>query len=248
MRGATSRGRGSRGRNSFQRTPQNSVQGPPCITCWGCRGPHYQQDYPEFRTGNNRREGKEPMGGAGSHHRIYAAVDNQRVEHQYAMVETSSMINKVKVKTLFNYGATDSFISLVALDKCGLAAYEHNEFKQVDMASGIKQAIGPSVDQCQVNLRVFMTKLKAYVIALGRQGCKLYLVKTVSDQKGPSLDQHPVLVEVKDVLPEELPGLAPIREIDFTIDLKPGAEPISKTPYRMITPNICELQMQLKEL
>lgn len=37
----TSGGRGSRGRNSFQRTPQNLVQGPPCITCWGCGGPHY---------------------------------------------------------------------------------------------------------------------------------------------------------------------------------------------------------------
>ena len=76
----------------------------------------------------------------------------------------------------------------------------------------------------------------------------MYLVKTVSDQKGPSLDQHPVLAEFKDVFPEELPGLPPIREIDFTIDLKPGAEPISKTPYRMTTPELCELQMQLKEL
>ena len=38
------------------------------------------------------------MGRAGSHHRIYAVVDNQQVEHQFAMVETSAMINKVKVK------------------------------------------------------------------------------------------------------------------------------------------------------
>jgi len=35
------------------------------------------------------------------------------------------------------------------------------------MAYGIKQAVGPSVDQCQVNLKVCMTKLKAYVTALG---------------------------------------------------------------------------------
>ena len=35
------------------------------------------------------------------------------------------------------------------------------------MASGIKQAVGPSVDQCQVNLGVCMTKLKAYVTELG---------------------------------------------------------------------------------
>jgi len=83
------------------------------------------------------------------------------------VVETSGMINKVKVKTLFDFGATDSFISPVALEKFGLAAQEHNDFKQVKMAFGIKQAIGPNVDQCQENLRVCMTKLKAYVIALG---------------------------------------------------------------------------------
>jgi len=89
-----------------------------------------------------------------------------------------------------------------------------------------------------------MMKIKHFL----RQGCKLYLFKTVCDHKGPSLHEHPVLAEFKDGFPEELPGLPPIREIDFIIDLKLGAEPISKTPYRMTTPEICELQMQLKEL
>jgi hypothetical protein len=35
---------------------------------------------------------------------------------------------------------------------------------------------------------------------------------------------------------------------DFTIELKLGAKPISKTLYRMTAPELCELQMQLKEL
>jgi hypothetical protein len=38
------------------------------------------------------------------------------------------------------------------------------------------------------------------------------------------------------------------RELDFTIEIKLGAEPISKNPYRMTAPELCELQMQLKEL
>jgi hypothetical protein len=46
----------------------------------------------------------------------------------------------------------------------------------------------------------------------------------------------------------ELPGLPPERELDFTIELKPGSEPISKTLYRMTVLELCELQMQLKEL
>jgi hypothetical protein len=34
---------------------------------------------------------------------------------------------------------------------------------------------------------------------------------------------------------QEIPRLPPKREIDFSIDLVPGAAPISKTPYRMST-------------
>jgi hypothetical protein len=40
-RGTTSRGKGSRGRNSFQGQTRNNAQVPPGVTCWGCGGPHY---------------------------------------------------------------------------------------------------------------------------------------------------------------------------------------------------------------
>ena len=53
---------------------------------------------------------------------------------------------------------------------------------------------------------------------------------------------------VADVFPEELSGMLPERELEFTIDLKPRTEPIAITPYRMSTPKLQELKMQLKEL
>jgi hypothetical protein len=80
-----------------------------------------------------------------------------------------------------------------------------------------------------------------------RQVCRLYVVEVVNEGKGTSLDQYPILSEFKDVFSKELPGLPPERELDFTIELKPIAEPISKTPYRMTTSKLCELHMQLKE-
>ena len=66
-----------------------------------------------------------------------------------------------------------------------------------------------------------------------RKGCQVYIVQEVSKEKGPSLNQCPILSEFLDVFPKELPGLPPKRELYFTIELKPGTEPISKTPYRM---------------
>jgi hypothetical protein len=44
---------------------------------------------------------------------------------------------------------------------------------------------------------------------------------------------------------KEVSGLPPKRDIDFSINLMPGAAPVSKTPYRMITPELKELQIQL---
>jgi len=52
-------------------------------------------------------------------------------------------------------------------------------------------------------------------------------VEEVNERKGPSLDQYPVLSEFQNVFSNELPGLPLERELDFTIELKPGAEPIS---------------------
>ena len=54
-----------------------------------------------------------------------------------------------------------------------------------------------------------------------------------------------MLQEFRDVFPDEIPGLLPKRDIDFTIELVSRVAPVSKTPYRMSTPEMLELKMQL---
>jgi hypothetical protein len=112
------------------------------------------------------REEKAPMGRASSSHHIYVEVNNRQVEHQSTVVESSGMLNHINVKILFDSGATDSFISPSSLEKSGLGAYEHDDFKQVEMASGEKQAVRPSVNNFIVYLGVCTTRLKVYITAL----------------------------------------------------------------------------------
>ena len=47
---------------------------------------------------------------------------------------------------------------------------------------------------------------------------------------------------------EEIPGLPPKRELDFTIELVPRVVHNSKTPYWMNTLELNELKLQLLEL
>ena len=68
------------------------------------------------------------------------------------------------------------------------------------------------------------------------------------ENETPMLEDYPVLQEFKDVFPDEILGLSPKRDIDFTIELIPGSVPVSKTPYRMSTPKLLELKMELQEL
>jgi len=51
-----------------------------------------------------------------------------------------------------------------------------------------------------------------------------------------------VVQEFKDVFPNEIPGLPPKREIEFAIDLIPGAGPVSISPYRMAPAELAELK------
>ena len=62
------------------------------------------------------------------------------------------------------------------------------------------------------------------------------------------MEDIPVLREYVDVFPEEISGLPPKRELDFTIELVPGAIPSSKAPYQMNIFELNELKSQLKKL
>ncbi|KAD6453055.1 hypothetical protein E3N88_07760 [Mikania micrantha] len=80
-------------------------------------------------------------------------------------------------------------------------------------------------------------------------GCAGFLASVKVDSENKlSVSDHPVVCEFPDVFPEKLPGVPPDREVEFTIDLVPGAEPISKAPYRMAPTELKELKEQLEEL
>jgi hypothetical protein len=81
------------------------------------------------------------------------------------------------------------------------------------------------------------------------KGCKIYAILVLNEKGVTEGIEHLLVVrEFADVFLEELPGMPPERELEFTIDLKPGTESIARNPYRMSTPKLKELKMQLKEL
>ena len=68
--------------------------------------------------------------------------------------------------------------------------------------------------------------------------CKFFVVHIINNEHMDkedklNFDDIPILQDLSDVFSEEIPGLAPKRDMDFTIELLLGVVPISKAPYRM---------------
>jgi hypothetical protein len=80
------------------------------------------------------------------------------------------------------------------------------------------------------------------------KGCTDFLACETEEKQEVKVKDVPIVLEFIDVFPEELPGLPPDREIEFSIDLLPGTTSISRAPYRMAHSELCELKEQLQEL
>ena len=102
---------------------------------------------------------------------------------------------------------------------------------------GIRREIAPSL----INA---MTASKML-----RKGCQGYLAFVVDRrQEGTQLEDIPIVKEFPDVFPDDISSLPPDREVEFTIELILGTEPISIPPYRMAPAELRELKAQLEEL
>jgi len=77
--------------------------------------------------------------------------------------------------------------------------------------------------------------------------CFLILTQLSVEKEGGHLETA-VVREFSDVFPDEVLGLPPSREIEFSIDLVPRAGPVSIAPYRMAPAELAELKKQIEEL
>ncbi|KAL6313721.1 hypothetical protein AAG906_010140 [Vitis piasezkii] len=84
--------------------------------------------------------------------------------------------------------------------------------------------------------------------SLFKKGCQGFFTYVVNEENDLKLEDIPIVRDYPDVFPNDLPGLPPEREVEFTIDLALGTAPISKAPYKMAPMELKELKIQLQEL
>ncbi|GJR33936.1 putative reverse transcriptase domain-containing protein [Tanacetum coccineum] len=93
------------------------------------------------------------------------------------------------------------------------------------------------------------TKMQKYML----KGCPIFLAhvttkETEDKSEKKRLEDVPIVRDFLEVFPEDLPGLPPTQQVEFQIDLIPGAAPVARAPYRLAPSEMKELSDQLKEL
>ncbi|KAI3786520.1 hypothetical protein L1987_40263 [Smallanthus sonchifolius] len=68
------------------------------------------------------------------------------------------------------------------------------------------------------------------------------------DVKKKSIQDIPIIRDFPELFPEDLSGLPPVRQVEFRIDLVPGANPVARAPYSLAPSEMQELASQLQEL
>ncbi|GJT39648.1 putative reverse transcriptase domain-containing protein [Tanacetum coccineum] len=93
------------------------------------------------------------------------------------------------------------------------------------------------------------TRTQKYI----QKGCQVYLAQVTSKKaedksEEKRLEDVPIIREFLEVFPDDLPGLPPARQVEFQINLVPGAAPVARTLYRLAPAEMQELSTQLQEL
>ncbi|GJX47545.1 putative nucleotidyltransferase, ribonuclease H [Tanacetum coccineum] len=96
-------------------------------------------------------------------------------------------------------------------------------------------------------VRIFVEEGKVLCVQGERNVRK---TKTLMSTKAnePTLRDIPIVRDFEDVFPDDLSGLLPQRQVEFRIDLIPGATPVAKSPYRLAPSKMQELSEKLQEL
>nr|GEV84144.1 retrovirus-related Pol polyprotein from transposon TNT 1-94 [Tanacetum cinerariifolium] len=103
-------------------------------------------------------------------------------------------------------------------------------------------------EESRLNI-ISYTKAQEYL----SKGCDVFLahitMKEAKDKsKGKRLEDMPIVIDFPEVFPEDLMGIPPPQQVEFQIDLVPGAASVARAPYPLAPSEMKELAKQLQEL
>nr|GEU87103.1 putative reverse transcriptase domain-containing protein [Tanacetum cinerariifolium] len=191
------------------------------------------------------------------------------------VVTGTFLLNNRYATVLFDSGADKSFVDIKFSHLIDIKPVKLNSSYEVELVDGKVVNTNSVLRGCTLNLldhlfdidlmpielgtfdvivgMDWLVKRDALIVCGRREVYVPYRNKTLVVESDSGVSRLKVISCIKarnfpEVFPDDLPGLPPPRQVEFKIELIPGAAPVTRAPYHLAPSELKELSDQLKEL
>ncbi|GJS06607.1 reverse transcriptase domain-containing protein [Tanacetum coccineum] len=235
-----------------------SNQQPVLVICHACgKKGHYANQC--RNTTNNNAQGRAYM------------LRDMNAHRDPNVVTGTFLLNQHLARVLFDSGTNKSFISISLASMLNIPPITIDTFYDIEMADGNLVSTNTVIQGATLTLLnqpfkidLLPIKLGSFDVVIGMDWLSKHHARIIYDEKvvhipidaqvmekksdEKRLEDIPVVREFPKVFPEDLPGLPPVLQVEFQIDLIPRVKPVARAPYRLVPSEMQELSNQLQEL
>nr|GEY14229.1 reverse transcriptase domain-containing protein [Tanacetum cinerariifolium] len=187
------------------------------------------------------------------------------------VVTGAFLLNHRPTRTLFDSRADRSFVSISFASTLNIPSITLETTYNIKMADGnlistntVIQGYTLTLLNQPFEIDLMPIKLGSFNVVIGMDWLSKYHAKIICDEKvihipiedetliirAQVMEKKPdekrlenihVVIEFPNVFLKELPGLPPVHQVEFQIDLIPGAAPVARAPYRLAPSEMQEL-------
>ncbi|GJS09339.1 putative reverse transcriptase domain-containing protein [Tanacetum coccineum] len=199
---------------------------------YGAQG-HFKWDCPKLKNNNRSNQGRNGNAPA----KVYA-VGRVGTNPDSNVVTGTLLLNNHYASVLFDTDADRSFVSTAFSSQIEITPSTLDHYYDVELADGRIIRLNAIIRGCTLNFLNHTFNIDLMLVELGSLDVIIGMDWLAKYQA--------VIVCAEKIV--HLPGLPPTQQVEFQIDLIPGAEPVALAPYRLASSEMKELSDRLQEL
>ncbi|GKF23106.1 putative reverse transcriptase domain-containing protein, partial [Tanacetum coccineum] len=174
------------------------------------------------------------------------------------VITDTFLLNNRYTTILFDTGADRSFVSNTFSTLIDITPTTLKNYYDVESANGKIIGVNTIIRGCTLNFMNhpfnidlmpvplsgfdviigmdWLTKYHGVIICDEKIGCDVFLAHITTKEAKDKLEEKrledvPIVIDFPEVFPEDLSGIPPTQQVEFQIDLVPGAAPVARAPY-----------------
>nr|GEU89238.1 retrotransposable element Tf2 [Tanacetum cinerariifolium] len=222
---------------------------------------HFRKDCPKLRNQNRGNQTRNKTGNKTGGNEVTTkayAIGGGGTNPDSNIVTSMFLLNNCYASMLFDLGVDRSFVSTTFSALLDVEPSTLDTSYAIEFANGRVSEANIVLRGCTLGLLGHLFDIDLIPVEPGSFDVIIDEVliirgdncdgKAEDKSEEKRLEDVPIVREFLKVFPEDLPGLPPVRQVEFQIDLVPGAAPVARAPYRLAPAEMQEQSTQLQEL